>query len=182
MHTDSKTLEGITVVIFLVDSFSWNNIFIWIAQTVRDNWLTGTCTINLKTNYRRKKSNNLHILFWSAEYIQLSNKNNFIGFGTDGRLQSWNRWTLECEVVRNLLISSVLRWNAWKLWFNYMILFVFLKVFDDPFLTMQKLKPKLETIHLNDTVVVGEFTNKFMCIWSLVTRKVVCILFTIIAS
>ena len=51
-----------------------------------------------------------------------------------------------------------------------------LQVFDDPFSKRKKLKPKLETIHVNDTVVVGEFNYKFLCIWSLKTKQVVRIL------
>ena len=52
---------------------------------------------------------------------------------------------------------------------------MFFKVFENPFTGSElEVKPSFKSIHSNGTVVVGKFTQNYLCIWSLETRRVIC--------
>jgi len=134
-----------------------------ITQGVTENWLTGSSTTTVCWDYPRKRSEKN--LVWNAEYAPLSINSN-IGFG---QMTSCNHGT-DGRWIRRPYVNYVKCLSFWKI--NHRCMFF--KVFENPFTGSElEVKPSLKSIHSNVCVVVGEFTQNYLCIWSLETRRVV---------
>ena len=74
----------------------------FIKQRLRDNWLTGNATTRFTTMSSDDIQKSADKLFWNSKFSQFS-KDMIVGVGMNGKIQSWNRWTLEMEAVINIL-------------------------------------------------------------------------------